>query len=68
MKWLRLWWLLAMSFAAGHVVVESIFRGGDLLTSRFLAELAVVPAAEAAVIGIALSKMRSRRTARPSAG
>jgi hypothetical protein len=57
MKWLRLWFILALAFAAGHVAIATLCGGAQLWNAAFWAQLAVVPAAESAVAGFLLTRI-----------
>ena len=61
MRWVRLWVLLAIAFAAGHVVIATLVVDTPVWTARFGAQLAVVPAAEASIVGLVLARQRRRR-------
>jgi len=66
MRWIRLWAVLAMAFAAGHVVIATLVARSPLWTARFWTQVAAVPAVEAAIAGLFLSRgrMRGERDAR----
>jgi hypothetical protein len=61
MRWIRLWALLLLAFAAGHVAIATLVAGTPVWTARFWAQLAVVPAAEAGIVGWLLSRARASR-------
>jgi len=60
MRWIRLWVVLAMAFAAGHVMVATLVARSPLWTARFWTQAAAVPAVEAAIVGLFLSRRRTR--------
>jgi len=60
MRWIRLWTLLLLAFAAGHLAIATL-AGTPVWTARFWAQLAVVPAAEAGMVGWLLSRARASR-------
>lgn len=65
MRWVRLWALLAIAFAAGHVVIATLAVGTPVWTARFWAQLVAVPCAEASAVGYFLSRKRRRESGTP---
>lgn len=60
MKWIRLWAVLAMAFVAGHLVITTLVPETPPWTKEFFTRLAVVPLAEAAVVGALLLRAAKR--------
>jgi hypothetical protein len=50
-----------MAYAAGHVVIATLVARTPLWTARFWAQVVAVPAVEAAILGLLLSRERRRR-------